>query len=413
MGMDAKAGRGLIARRSARRGSTRAASATLAAIIDSSDDAIISKSLDGRVTTWNRSAERIFGYGADEMIGQNISVLIPEERLAEETDILSRLRRGERVDHFETVRRAKDGHAVDVLLTIWPIRDGAGTIVGVSKIARDIGESKRLCRSERSDRAKDHFISILSHELRTPLAPVIMAVQTLAMDRTLHEDQRELIGIIQRNVELEARLIDDLLDLTRISKGKLAMHFAEVDLHHALRDVLRICEGDIREKRLGVSVDFGAREAVVQGDSTRLQQVLWNLLKNAVKFTSAEGAISITTANLTPARLTILISDNGVGIERDALRKIFEPFEQGEKSRTRQFGGLGLGLSISNGIMELHGGTLSAESAGKGQGATFAMLLPTHAPQALPPRPAAARMCPIGANPSAFCWWKIMRIPRC
>jgi CheY-like chemotaxis protein len=202
---------------------------------------------------------------------------------------------------------------------------------------------------------------------------------------TALEDQQGLppgchdaMRIVRRNVELEARLIDDLLDLTRIARGKLALRLAPVDVHRLLREVLEICEEDLRAKRLRTTVDLRATESTVRADAARLEQVFWNLIKNAVKFTPDGGAVTVATSNAGDGRqLTVRVADTGVGVEPDVLRKIFEPFEQADPSVTRQFGGLGLGLAIGKGIVEAHGGRITAESAGTGAGATFAVELAT------------------------------------
>jgi PAS domain S-box-containing protein len=370
------------------------ARAWLAAIIESSDDAIVSKTLDGIITSWNLGARRIFGYEAEEIVGQPITLLLPPDRQDEEVVILEWLRRGERVDHFESVRLAKDGRPIDVSLTISPIRDESGRIVGASKIARDITERRLAERAlreaktaaEAASRAKDHFLAVLSHELRTPLTPVLAAVTALEGHPELPADLREEVGLIRRNVEVEARLIDDLLDLTRLVRGKVELHREAVDVHSALHDALGFCRVDAKAKRLAVALDLRAGRHFVWADPARLRQILWNLIGNAVKYTPQGGRITLGTANDEHGRLEIRVVDTGVGIELGAQSRIFDAFEQGERMLIRGHGGLGLGLAISKALAELHGGRLEASSAGPGRGATFTLRLesiPT--PEAVPP----------------------------
>jgi len=247
--------------------------------------------------------------------------------------------------------------------------------------------------------AKDQFLAVLSHELRTPLTPVLTTAQDLARDQTLRPDVRESMMMIRRNVELEARLIDDLLDLTRISRGKLTLSQTKTDLHDAVRDVVRICESEIHGKGLGLQLGLSARQCVMLADGARLQQILWNLLKNAVKFTPTGGTISIRTADAANGRVRIIVHDSGIGIDPELLPKIFDAFEQGEKAVAWEFGGLGLGLAISRALVALHGGTIEAHSEGRDRGATFTVEFPATicsddtapAPDNPPARPAGQK----------------------
>jgi two-component system CheB/CheR fusion protein len=352
--------------------------AVLAAIVASSDDAILSKTLDGIVRTWNAGAQRIFGYTAEEMIGRSIETLLPPERRGEEAEILRRLRIGERVDHFETVRVCKDGTRIDVSVTISPVRDREGRIIGASKIARNITPQKQFERdlieakeqAESANRAKDRFMAVLSHELRTPLTPVLAAVSFMAEQPDLSADMAEQIDTIRRNVEVEARLIDDLLDLTRIVRQKVQLHFEVVDAHAVLRAAMETVRADIELKGIELSITLRAREHFIWADPSRLQQVFLNVLQNAVKFTPGDGHITVRTNNPN-GTLTIQVIDSGIGIEAEALPRIFQAFEQGELTNSRQFGGLGLGLAIARSLIEMHHGTISAASEGRDRGATF------------------------------------------
>jgi PAS domain S-box-containing protein len=546
-------------------------SARLAAVVESSDDAIISKSLDGVIASWNRGAERIFGYTAAEVIGKSITILIPEERTFEEPDILARLRRGERIDHFETVRLRKDGARIDVSLTVSPVRAPDGRIVGVSKIARDIterrradealreetralellnetgtllaseldlgrlvqsitdaatrlsgakfgaffynvidakGESyflyalsgapreafdkfglprntpvfdptfrglgvirsaditkdprygqmgphhgmppghlavrsylaapvisrsgevigglffghpdtgvfnarieriilgvaaqaavaidnarlyeasqraaaerERLLEAERAARTeaervsvmKDEFLATLSHELRTPLNAILGWAQLLrGQPRDRIDDGLE---VIERNAKAQTQLIEDLLDMSRIASGKVRLDVQGVDLPgllHAAVDAIRH-SAEAKDIRLQVVVDPLA--GPVRGDPNRLQQCFWNLLSNAIKFTPKGGKVQVALARV-ESHVEISVTDDGEGIAPDFLPFVFERFRQADSSSTRNHGGLGLGLSIVKNLVELHGGTVRAKSAGPGRGATFCIELP-------------------------------------
>jgi PAS domain S-box-containing protein len=361
------------------------AQAVLAAIVESSDDAIVSKTLQGIVSTWNKGAERIFGYAAAEMIGRPITAIIPPDRQDEEPHILSRIAAGQRVDHFETVRMRKDGRLIDVSVTISPVRDASGTIVGASKVARDITAQKQIERelrlakesAEAANSAKDRFLSVLSHELRTPLTPVLGAISLIESNPTLSGPElREQVGMIRRNIETEARLVDDLLDLTRISRGKVRLHFEAVDANAVLRAVVTMLQPEADAKGLAVTVALRAKEALVWADAGRLQQVFLNLLSNAVKFTPEGGSVTVRSSNH-DGQLVVEIVDTGIGIEPDVLPRLFRPFEQGEQTVTREFAGLGLGLSIVRSLLDMHGGSVSVASGGKDQGATFIVELAT------------------------------------
>lgn len=229
--------------------------------------------------------------------------------------------------------------------------------------------------AEAAGRAKDHFLAVLSHELRTPLTPVLMAVHTLARRADLPPEVREAMEMIQRNVEVEANFVDDLLDITRIARGKIEVVRETMDLHAAVARAVEITASDFEEKKQRLRVALEARAHLLSGDDLRLQQVFWNLLKNASKFTPEGGEISLRSRN-EAGGIVVEVSDRGMGINPAALTKIFNPFEQADESVARRFGGLGLGLAIAHAIIEAHGGALRASSLGPGLGATFALTLP-------------------------------------
>jgi len=239
--------------------------------------------------------------------------------------------------------------------------------------------------AEQASRAKDDFMAVLSHELRTPLTPSLMTLGALEDDTRLDERVREEVAMVRRNVELEARLIDDLLDLTRIESGKLELSTANVDVHALLRHILQTCRAEFDAKQLTIVRRLDASRSWVYGDGARLQQVFWNLLKNAVKFTPTGGRIEVKTQD-SGEKIRIDVIDSGMGIEPEVLPKIFKRFEQGGTDVTRQFGGLGLGLSIARAIVEMHRGAIRAESRGRGWGTTFTVAIPARAeaPTAVP-----------------------------
>ncbi len=266
------------------------------------------------------------------------------------------------------------------------LRNDAGQTIGVVGVAMDITDRKDAEQKlQHATEAKDRFLAMLSHELRTPLTPALVAATEMVSREDLPASVREDLELIRRNIELEATLIDDLLDLTRVSSGKLKLRRETVDVHDLIRRTLETCRSDVSDKAMKVELDLTADQHWVFADAARLQQVYWNLLKNAVKFTPTGGTITVRTVNPAPAlnipdatdnELIVEVRDTGIGIEPPMLEKIFHAFEQGEPGITRQFGGLGLGLAISRALVDAHEGVLSAESEGKGCGATFRVTLP-------------------------------------
>lgn len=244
------------------------------------------------------------------------------------------------------------------------------------QILRELEVAKET--AERANAAKDEFLAALSHELRTPLTPVLSAVSSMHPEAMDHAELVSLFQMIQRNVELEAKLIDDLLDLTRISKGKLRLDMHPLDLDACLRNTIEICGPDFEHKRIALVIDLQTDSAHVLADAARLHQVFWNILKNAVKFTPDRGRVEIVSRLLSDERLEVYFRDTGIGIEPQTLPKIFRAFEQGDRQVTRNFGGLGLGLAISKALIDAHGGTIAAESAGKHQGTIMRITLPVY-----------------------------------
>lgn len=376
----------------------------LAAIVDNSDDAIIGKDLNSIITSWNQGAQKIFGYSVDEMIGTSVKRLIPADRQQEEDEILARLRRGDRFDHFETIRVTKDGRQLHVSLTISPIKDGSGNIIGASKIARNITErklaeaalkeaqksaeaaiaekarlleSERLARAEaeRASRLKDEFLATLSHELRTPLNAVLGWATILR--ETKQSDQQMVQGLdaIDRNARVQAQIIDDLLDMSRIISGKVRLDVQPLDLPAVVLEAVDTVRAAASAKGIRLQTVIDPLNASILGDPNRLQQVFWNLLNNAIKFTSKGGRVQVLLQRIS-SHVDLSVIDTGEGISPEFLPYIFNRFQQADPSTTRRHGGLGLGLAIVKSLVELHGGTVRAKSAGIGKGASFIVTLP-------------------------------------
>jgi PAS domain S-box-containing protein len=369
----------------------------LGAIVASSEDAIIGKDLNSIITSWNFGAERIFGYTADEMIGTSIMRLIPPDRQEEEREILSRIRRGERFDHFETVRLAKDGRQLNLSITVSPIKDGTGRVMGASKVARDITERKRAeeqaemanherlrlleserearSQSEQASRIKDEFLATLSHELRTPLNAVLGWANILRLGKLQGEELQQGLDAIERNARIQAQLIEDLLDMSRIISGKVRLDMQMIDLPAVLNESIETLRATAEAKGVRLKALRHPVPVPISGDPNRLQQVFWNLLQNAIKFTSKDGKVRVRLQTF-GSHVEISITDTGEGIAPDFLPYVFERFRQGDPSTTRRHGGLGLGLAIVKQLVELHGGNVRAKSGGLGQGATFTVHLP-------------------------------------
>ena len=489
----------------------------LAAIVASSDDAIISKNLEGIIVTWNEGASRIFGYSPEEVIGKSITLLIPPERLEEEPAILARLRQGQRVDHFQTVRVRKDGSLVDISLSVSPVHNSAGEIVGASKIARDITQQKRAeeamrasnerfrlmadsapvliwiadhtksrnwfnkrwlnftgrspeqesgfgwtqnvheddlakclqsyaegfdtrqpfrleyrirradgmarwmieqanplfegpagafsgyigsCvditeskqlqsereetlraeraareEAERVGRLKDEFLATVSHELRTPLNAILGWATLLRRLDAHSEDHLRGLETIERNARVQGQIIADLLDMSRIISGKVQLDVQPIDLSEVIHAALDAVKLSIEARKLRLRVTMDARAGRLRGDPGRLQQVFWNLLTNAVKFTPSGGRIDLVMERVN-SHVEVSIEDSGIGIKPEFLPFVFDRFRQADASTTRRHGGLGLGLSIVKHLVELHGGSVRVKSPGEGLGATFVVALP-------------------------------------
>lgn len=393
----------------------------MAAIVESSDDAVISKTLDGVIQSWNAGAHRIFGYTAAETVGRSILMLLPPERHHEEAIILGRLRAGERIDHYESVRVTKDGRHIDVSLTISPVKDRSGRIIAASKIARDVTRQKRNERElqaakeaaeklnrekdellqseraarielERASRMKDEFLATLSHELRTPLNAVLGWAQILAKT-PMPEDAIEGLQIIERNARVQAQIIEDLLDMSRIVSGKVRLDVQRLELANVVSAAVETVRAAADAKGVRLQAVLDPAAGPVSGDVNRLQQVFWNLLTNAMKFTPRGGRVQVILERVN-SHLEVSVIDTGEGIDPSFLPHVFDRFRQADGGTNRRHGGLGLGLAIVKQLVELHGGDVRAKSGGLGTGSTFTVSLPLTVihPE---PEPAAERRHPV------------------
>lgn len=341
---------------------------------------------NGNVVTWNTGAQKIKGYTAEEIVGKNFACFYTAEDVAAEKPQRN-LREAARRGHIrdQGLRIRKDGSTFEAEIVLTALRGRKGEIRGYSKVTRDITDQIRSrefeaekIAAQKASKAKDDFLAALSHELRTPLTPALAAATYLEDNaEKLSADFVEDVRLIKRNVQLQARLIDDLLDLTRITRGKLRLNVEVCDAHVVIRDAIEIAGSAIAAKNVKLSTKFNAKQHHIQADCIRLEQVFWNLINNAVKFTPTGGEIAVHTFNDDGGRFHFEIADNGIGIEPERLASLFKPFEQADPSVTRQFGGLGLGLAISKHLVQLHRGTIEVESRGRSFGSTFKVVLPT------------------------------------
>src|SRR5262245_31940967 len=282
--------------------------AILAAIVESSDDAIVGKDLNGTIRTWNTGAERIFGYRAEDVIGLPTTILLPPDRFDEEAHILAKLRRGERIDHFETERVGKGGRRISVSVSVSPIKNARGEIVGGASVARDISIQKQIeivrqemlakeqaarAEAEAASRAKDAFLATLSHELRSPLSPILAWARLLRQGMLDAEKTERALETIERSARSQAQLIDDLLDISRIVSGKLRLQVRPVDLTEVIEAAIEVVRPAAEAKNIRLQPALDTETGPIAGDPERLQQVVWNLLSNAIKFTPKGGRVQV------------------------------------------------------------------------------------------------------------------------
>jgi signal transduction histidine kinase len=334
------------------------------------------------------------------MIGQSITKVIPRERLNEESYVLGRIRAGQRVDHFETVRQTKDGHLVDISLTVSPIRDGKGRIIGASKIARDIREHKRLREERRlaaeneeaarrevlevqnrriqeASRLKSEFVANMSHELRTPLNSIVGFTELMTDARfgPLPERYQEFAQIMHASAEHLLQLINDILDLAKVESGRIDFHPENVDLAAVVGEATAIISGLAAKRKIALRVEIDQTLGRVHLDPIRLKQVLYNYLSNAVKFTPEGGRVVLRARREEGNRFRIEVEDTGIGIRPEEEHKLFIEFQQLDASSAKKFPGSGLGLALTRRLVEAQGGTVGVRSV-FGSGSTFFATLP-------------------------------------
>ncbi len=361
--------------------------AAIAAIVESSNDAIIGGNTKGLITSWNASASRIFGFSASEAIGQNSAIIVPSEKLAEEQQILARIVQGEVIRPFETIRRGKNGKLIDISLTVSPVKNADGQIIGSSRIARDITEQKsiriereRLWRSERgareaaeaAGRSKDEFLAMLGHELRNPINAISLALHLLEKAKT-PDDSVKARRIIARQTDHVSRMVDDLLDVARVSTGRIVLLPKPVNLATMVSECLDAIRDTRQVDRHEVEIEL--EPLWVLGDADRLAQVVMNLVNNAAKYTPPGGTIQVSLTSEGNSAV-IRVKDNGIGIAANVLPHIFDLFTRGDVELARSPGGLGIGLTLVKRLVELHHGKAEAISDGPDKGSTFVVYLP-------------------------------------
>jgi two-component system, OmpR family, sensor histidine kinase VicK len=360
-----------------------AITAQLAAIVDSSNDAIVGKTLQGVVTSWNRGAEHVYGYTADEMIGKNVALLLPSDRPNEVTEIIAgMLANDARTDHFETQRIRKDGRRIDVSLTVSPIRNSDGTVVGASSVARDVTEHNAMAEALKASelrsvlavsKAKDEMVSLVSHELRTPLASLLGFTELLYSRDFSEAHRKQYLEVMLREGRRLTDLINDVLHIQRLEAGHQNLNLTMADVNALIRRAIVAAGEDVERP---ISLIVSATLPLVLIDPDAILQVLTNFLTNARKY-SPDGGPIVISAKSVGDMVEIEVQDHGLGLPADALPKLFATFYRVDSSDRRLIKGTGLGLAINRRIVEAHGGQVAAHSDGPGQGSRFQFTLPT------------------------------------
>ncbi len=360
--------------------------ARLQTVLDSMADVITVLNRAGTVVSQNRAANLLLGYGPDGLVGLSLFEFIHAEDVPQFYSAFFNVIEGFRPHAIVAFRlRLQDGSYRLLEATVNLLRDVSVTNIVLS--ARDLTRG-RLAQEDAARRevalveaghAKDRFLAMIAHELRTPLTPVLLGIGELDEEEQFAE-ARPILAMMRRNLEVQTRLIEELTDFALVGEHKVRLRLEAIDLHEALRFVLEICGSEIADAKIEMRLDFGAAENVVVADSARLQQVMWNLLKNAIKFSASGSSISIATVDSPPGNVTIEFVDHGIGIDAALLPRVFDAFQQGSLSEQRVRGGLGLGLFIARGLTEAQGGTLTARSEGRGKGSSFLITLPNAPP---------------------------------
>ena len=342
--------------------------AKLAAIVDSSDDAIASKTLEGIVTSWNKSAERIFGYTAEEMIGQSILKIIPTDRQHEEAEILSKLRRGERMEHFETIRKRKNGELLDVSLTISPMRDSQNNIIGLSKIARDITEKKQ------EEVRKNDFIAMVSHELKTPLTSLRSYIQIL-LTKSKHDEEPFMVNALRRadiQTKKMTAMIQDFLSLAKLEEGKISLNKVRFDLSDLITEIAGDAQYFTSIHTIKIDTVPGV---MIHADRDKIGQVLINLVSNAIKYSPKGGEVTVGfVLQDNDTKVEVYVSDKGVGIKPADQKNLFKKFYRVKNEEIKTISGFGIGLYLVAEILRYHNSEISVESQ-EGVGSTFRLQL--------------------------------------
>jgi PAS domain S-box-containing protein len=375
----------------------------LSVTLSSIGDCVLVTDLEGRITFMNPVAEEVTGWKLNEAMGRPTTevfrILNEHTRAPVESPVDKVLREGVIVglaNHTLLIR--KDGSEIPIDDSGAPIRDGREGIRGVVLVFRDFTQHKKAEQellaakdaAETANKAKDQFLAMLSHELRTPLTPVLATLNLWEASEEIPPALRGDVEMLRRSVELEARIIDDLLDLTRIARGLLSFSPENTDVHSLIEFLVGLSQSELQNKTLKLTLKLEAPRHHVQTDAARLQQVLWNVLRNAIKFTDQGGAINITTSNDAQDRIDIVFHDTGIGMTPETLSKLFIPFEQADPTRNRRYGGLGLGMAISNALVDLLDGEIRAESPGLGLGSTFTITFSSADPAADGSEPTSA-----------------------
>ena len=367
--------------------------------VERMQEGAVTISADGLILYCNQRFAEMLKLPLEQVISSSAGDYLSQQALAAIAGVFGKVE--EAVKHECALRRADESTLpVQLSASALPLDDQTVICLVVTDLTlQRAQEELRLAKeiAEHANDAKDSFLATLSHELRTPLTPALMALVSLEHDRDLSAEAREDVAMIRRNIELETRLIDDLLDLTRIANGKLELYPSPIDLHAVLSRAVDVCRANMDAKQQRIELRLKARQMQTTADPVRLQQVLWNLLRNAIKFTPNGGSISVTTSNLPGPKLQFEIKDTGIGFEPITKGKLFQAFEQSGRGITRRFGGLGLGLAISRSIIEAHGGSIRAHSEGPGTGATFTVMLPLRSASEKPaPSQPSAESTPVG-----------------